>query len=230
MNPLFADLALVGAAYLVGATPFGYLAGRSAGKIDIRRHGSGNIGATNVGRVLGARWGLAVLALDVSKGLAAVALLPRLFVAPDGAHGAHWIVAAGLAAILGHMFSCWLKFRGGKGVATALGVVAWLAPWASLTSGAVFALTFLIWRFASLSSILAAAAFAVCEWAMLWPAPFSDENWSLAAFSLIVPALIIVRHRENILRLMRGEETRYSSKEQPTREKQKAAFDRDQQQ
>ncbi len=211
MNDLLAGLLLILAAYLVGATPFGYLAGRIVGKIDIRQHGSGNIGATNVGRVLGTRWGLVVFALDFCKGLLPVAVLPELFFGAGSPNEIHWRVAAGVATVLGHMFPCWLGFRGGKGVATALGVVAWLAPWATLAAAVIFALSFLIWRIISLASILGSLGFAVCQIALLWPALFTPQHWSLTAFSFLVPALILARHRSNIVRLMRGEENRYRS-------------------
>jgi glycerol-3-phosphate acyltransferase PlsY len=209
MNDLAPGLQLVALAYLTGSIPFGYLVGRLVGKIDIRQHGSGNIGATNVGRVLGSRWGFVVLALDLLKGLVPVAALPYLFVASGDPDRLHWQVAAGTATILGHMFPCWLGFRGGKGVATALGVVASLAGWATLGAAAMFGLSFAIWRIVSLSSILAALSFAACQVLRLWPELFTHERWSLTAFSLLVPALIIVRHRGNIARLWRGEELKY---------------------
>lgn len=211
-------LSLVVLAYLVGATPFGYLTGRLVGKIDIREHGSGNIGATNVGRVLGARWGIFVLLLDLLKGIGPVAGLPRLFVSDSDPAYLHWQVGAGIATVLGHMFPCWLGFRGGKGVATALGVVACLGGWATAIAAGVFALSFLIWRIVSLASILASLAFAASQIVLLWPALFSQEHWSLTAFSVLAPALIILRHRTNIARLLRGEEPKYqSSKGEPTK-------------
>lgn len=211
MNDFAPGLQLAALSYLVGATPFGYLTARIVKKIDIRQHGSGNIGATNVGRVLGNRWGAFVLTLDLLKGLVPVAVLSRLFVAADDPGFGHWQVAAGVATVLGHMFPCWLGFRGGKGVATALGVVAWLAPGSSALAAAIFGLTFLVSRIVSLASIVAALAFAVCQTVLLWPELLSQKNWSLMAFSFLVPALIIARHRSNIGRLMRGEEKRYGA-------------------
>lgn len=196
-------------AYLVGSLPFGYLTGRLVAGIDIRQHGSGNIGATNVGRVLGNKWGLFVLSLDFLKGLLSVAALSPLFLPPDSADRSHWQVAAGVAAIFGHMFPFWLRFRGGKGVATALGVVACLAPWPTAIAFVLFGVSFAFWRIMSLSSMLGALAFAISEVAWHWGNLFSAANWSLTVFSLAVPALIIVRHRANIVRLWRGQEKRY---------------------
>jgi glycerol-3-phosphate acyltransferase PlsY len=214
MNQLLAGLLLSSVAYLIGATPFGYLTGRVVKRIDIRQYGSGNIGATNVGRVLGTRWGLVVFVLDFCKGLLPVAVLPKLLelLSDNGSStGIHWSVAAGVATVLGHMFPIWLGFRGGKGVATALGVVAWLAPWATLAAASVFAVSFLAWRIISLASILGSLSFAVCQLALLRSALFSPQHLSLTVFSLLVPALILLRHRGNIARLMRGEEPRYRS-------------------
>ncbi|MGE5194361.1 MAG: glycerol-3-phosphate 1-O-acyltransferase PlsY [Deltaproteobacteria bacterium] len=215
MNDLAPGLQLLFLAYLIGATPFGYLTGRVVGKIDIRQHGSGNIGATNVGRVLGNQWGILVLALDLLKGLVPVAGLPHLLFAAGSSNRVHWQVAAGIATILGHMFPCWLGFRGGKGVATALGVVAYLGGWATVIAAGVFGLSFAVWRIVSLASILAALSFAVCQIVLLWPALFSEQHWSVTTFCLLIPALIIVRHRSNIRRLWRGEEPRYGSGKQP---------------
>lgn len=195
-------------AYLAGSIPFGLLTARLVAGVDIRTRGSGNIGATNVGRVLGTKWGLFVLALDALKGLLPVWLLPNLFVADECPH---LRVACGIATIVGHMFPCWLGFRGGKGVATSLGVVLVIAPWATAAAFAVFAVSFAAFRIVALSSILAAVSYGATQMASLWPAPFSQETWSLAAFGLAVPLLIIIRHRSNIGRLWRGEEPQFRS-------------------
>jgi glycerol-3-phosphate acyltransferase PlsY len=211
MNAWTSGLLAAGLAYLVGSIPFGYLTARVVRGIDIRQHGSGNIGATNVGRVLGSRWGIFVLALDLLKGLLPVWQFPASLFSEPETWGVHAAVAIGVATIVGHMAPCWLGFRGGKGVATALGVVLFLAPWASLISAGSFAITFAVWRIVSLSSIIAVLAFAAAELTLLWPDPFSKSKWSLAAFSLAVPLLIIIRHRSNIGRLLRGEEPRFRS-------------------
>lgn len=195
--------------YLAGSVPFGFLTAKLVAGIDIRQAGSGNIGATNVGRVLGGRWGMVVLALDALKGLLPVYFLPRLLLFPESGAFVHVQVLCGVATVLGHMFPCWLLFRGGKGVATAAGVVVVLAPWATLASVAVFIVCMALFRIVSLSSILAAIGFAACELVMLQPSPFSRETWSLGVFSLLVPLLIIYRHRGNLVRLARGEEPRF---------------------
>lgn len=211
MNAWTSGLLATGLAYLVGSIPFGYLTARVVRGIDIRQHGSGNIGATNVGRVLGSRWGIFVLVLDLLKGLLPVWLFPELFFTDPTVSGTHAAVAVGVATIVGHMLPCWLGFRGGKGVATALGVVLVLALEASLVSAGSFAITFAIWRIVSLSSIIAVLAFAAAELTCFLPDPFTQSKWSLAAFSLAVPLLIIIRHRSNIRRLVRGEEPRFRS-------------------
>ncbi|TXT20602.1 MAG: glycerol-3-phosphate acyltransferase PlsY [Planctomycetota bacterium] len=201
---------LVGA-YLIGSVPFGLLVARVAKGIDIREHGSKNIGATNVTRVLGAKWGALCFVLDVLKGALPVCL-PKFILAANEPNHVHWQVAAGLLSILGHMFPIWLGFHGGKGVATALGVVAMLAPLATAITFGVFIACFAVTRIVSISSILSAVTFAVAQMYFLWPQPFRTGRWSIAVFSLAVPTLIIVKHRSNISRLLRGEEPRFGSK------------------
>lgn len=199
------------AAYLTGSVPFGLLTARYAKGIDIRREGSGNIGATNVGRVLGAKWGLCVLVLDAAKGIIPTALYPLAVLENGDPRILHIGVACGLCAVVGHMFPCWLRFRGGKGVATALGVVLVLEPGSTLIAFAGFAITFALWRIVSLSSVLAAIGFLIAVLWTLWPSPFSADTWSLATFAIAVPMLIIIRHRGNLARLLRGEEPRYQT-------------------
>ena len=206
MERPWAELATFVAAYLAGSVPFGLLIARLFRGIDIRAHGSGNIGATNVSRVLGAKWGIACLILDALKGLLPVLLIPRALVETNSASFQLLSVLAGVATIVGHMFPCWLGFRGGKGVATSLGVVLILGPWGSLAAFASFVLGMLVGRIVSLSSILAAVAFAITEMAVLQPDAFGAEKLPVSMFCLAIPALIIVRHRSNIRRLLRGEE------------------------
>jgi glycerol-3-phosphate acyltransferase PlsY len=208
MQPFFI---LVGS-YLAGSLPFGLIVARLAKGIDIREHGSKNIGATNVTRVLGPKWGALCFVLDVLKGALPIAI-PKLLFALDDPNRVHWLVAAGLLTILGHMFPIWLGFHGGKGVATALGVVVMLAnPISTAITFGAFVLCFAATRIVSISSITAAVTFVVAQFYFLWPHPFRAETWSIASFSLAVPTLIIVKHRSNIARLCRGEEPRFGRK------------------
>ncbi len=205
--------------YLAGSIPFGFLIGKAVKGVDLRKLGSGNIGATNAGRVLGKKWGLICLALDALKGLLPVAFLPRMFLAADDPAFPHFTVLAGVATIIGHMFPCWLGFRGGKGVATSLGVLAIISPWGLLVAAATFFGSFAIWRYVSLSSMLAALGFGIFEMARLKPSPFAETTWSNGLFAVMVPALIIIQHRTNIRRLLRGEELRFTSaKKEPINE------------
>ncbi len=207
--PLLVALTAV-AGYFAGALPFGYLTARFAAGIDIRQQGSGNIGATNIGRVLGPKWGILVLLLDCLKGLLPVLIMPS--VVPEFAETSaqHLQVLCGLCTIVGHMFPVWLRFCGGKGVATALGVVLAIGGWAALAAFVVFAISFGLSRIVSLSSMCAATTFAAVQMWLLYP--FAAETWSTGVFSLLVPALIIWRHRTNFARLLRGEEQKFRFK------------------
>jgi acyl phosphate:glycerol-3-phosphate acyltransferase len=196
-------------AYFAGSLPFGLIVARLFGGIDIRKEGSGNIGATNVARVLGAKYGALVLALDCVKGAVPTALLPVLLLSSDSPQRVHLAVLSGVAAILGHMFPCWLGFRGGKGVATALGVALVLAPLASAVALCVFVCSMAVTRIVSLSSMIGSCAYCGFEMWELSPKPFGETTWSLALFSTVVPILIIVRHRANVARLIRGTEPKF---------------------
>jgi glycerol-3-phosphate acyltransferase PlsY len=214
MNASIVGFIVVFLAYLIGSLPFGFLTARFAAGIDIREHGSKNIGATNVTRMLGKKLGLLVLLLDCLKGLLPAWLLAELFqsLTGDSANVLHIRVdvACGVATVVGHMFPCWLKFRGGKGVATALGVAGILSWQATLAAMVIFFVAFSFSRIVSLSSMLAAGGYAAAHLSMA-KAPFSTVEWSLTAFSLAVPALIVIRHRTNIVRLWRGEEPRFGA-------------------
>lgn len=195
--------------YLAGSIPFGLVTARLVAGTDIRKVGSGNIGATNVARTLGAKWGIVVLVLDALKGLLPVLFIPALFVSPDSPDFDHARVLSGIATIVGHMFPVWLGFRGGKGVATSLGVILVLGPWSTLAAVGAFALTFFVSRIVALSSIVAALAFGIAQFVQLGSAAFTREKWSLTAFSIAVPLLIIIRHRSNLGRIIRGEEKKF---------------------
>jgi glycerol-3-phosphate acyltransferase PlsY len=186
---------ILAAAYLLGGIPFGLILGRWVGGTDVRAQGSGNIGATNVARSLGWGAGALTLVLDAGKGAAAVAL-GRALLGPGG--GPAW---TGLAAIAGHVFPVYLRFRGGKGVATGWGVFLVLAPAAALLAAAIFGAVVVLVRRVSPGSIVAAASLPL----ML---AISGAAPALVKSSLASSALIIIRHRENIRNLLSGTEPR----------------------
>lgn len=215
MSYIFAGLI----AYLVGCTPVGLVVAWLVKGIDIRDVGSGNIGATNVGRHLGFRWFLVVFLLDGLKGLLPTLLLPMAFGVEGGENQFHLSTLCGAATILGHMFSVWLKFKGGKGVATTVGVILVIGPtaipWAFFIAFVIFMACFFTTRIVSLCSMLAATGFGITQTVLLWPI-FTVNNWSLSLFSLGIPALIIIQHRSNIARLLKGKEHRFSRKNHET--------------
>jgi glycerol-3-phosphate acyltransferase PlsY len=199
------------AAYLLGSIPTGYLLVRLFRQQDIRSIGSGNIGATNVLRSGGKGLGAATFLLDMLKGCSAVwlggflgaLLLPT---GPNTMRSAQAVAA--LCAVLGHMFPVWLRFRGGKGVATGFGVFLVAAPWAALAAISVFAIVLLLSRYVSLASILGAASFPVFAWfTVTGPRPPF-----YVAVQCAVALLIIVKHHQNIRRLLAGTETRFGAK------------------
>jgi len=194
-------------AFLIGSIPFSLYIARAVAGIDLRKHGSGNVGATNVARTVGWKWGIAALLLDATKGVLPTLLLPWLMSEPSPALF-HERTLCGAAAVMGHMFSPWLGFRGGKGVATALGVVAVLAPVATGCAFLVFVLTFIFSRIVALSSILAAVTYGVAEFLFRGDVLSSREGWGLGVFAVAIPLLIIFRHRSNLVRLWNGQETR----------------------
>ncbi|MBI4388991.1 MAG: glycerol-3-phosphate 1-O-acyltransferase PlsY [Nitrospinae bacterium] len=185
-------------AYLIGAIPCGVLIARSR-KIDIREHGSGNIGATNVARVIGKKEGALTLVGDCAKGTAAVALATHFLDSPFK------VAVAALMAFLGHLFSIFLKFKGGKGVATGLGIFLYLMPLAALSSMAVFAVVQGVSRYVSLSSILAAVSLPLFGIFYKMPPAFIYA-------SAIVSAMAIIKHHENIRRLLAGAESKFGEK------------------
>lgn len=184
--------------YLAGSIPFAFLLARRVG-IDVRRSGSGNVGAANVLRTTGTWRGVAAMALDVSKGVAAV-LLAQL----TGAAGA-MVAASGAAAVVGHIYPVWLRFRGGKGVAVAAGVFAMLAPAATAIAAALFVLIVWATRYVSLGSLAATVALPPIAW--LFGAPTSVVGAAAGTGSLIV-----FRHRTNLRRLVAGTERRMGAR------------------
>ncbi len=217
--PVILLLATVIGAYLIGAIPFGYLIGRWIGGIDIRRHGSGNIGATNVGRVLGWHLFAVVFALDFAKGAGPVLAAGWLYQhgldgsAPYGE--SDLAVWAGLMAILGHMWPVYLGFRGGKGVATSAGVITVLAPVPTLIALITWGVVVAVSRYVSAGSILAAVALCIAQIGYTWPRGFDQQNLSLTVFCVIAAGLIVVRHRANLVRLWRGTEPKFGQRHPP---------------
>lgn len=192
-------------AYLLGSIPFGFIAGVIAG-VDVRKHGSGNIGATNILRVLGKRYGYAVFVADLLKGLMAVRI--ALWLARFDPSKAYWIgILAAFFVVVGHSFPVWLRFRGGKGVAAAAGACLGLVPLVTLIAVVVWVVTFLIFRYVSLASIVAAVVLALAALLLGYAA-----DPVLLIFTCLIAALIILRHRSNIIRLFQGREPRFERK------------------
>ena len=209
MSFVAACAAVLGLGYLLGSMPWGLWLGRWFRGVDVREHGSRNLGATNVYRVLGPPLGLATLALDVLKGAAPVWAAAALPLGDAWPREREWLaVLAGGAAVAGHVWTCFAAFRGGKGVATTAGVLLALAPAAFGIFLAVFVVTVAATRYVSLGSTLGALAFVL---ALGWLAPAGPRSpafWLGALLALVV----IVRHRENLRRVLRGEERRFSLK------------------
>jgi len=188
-------------AYLLGATPTSYVAGRLGRGIDLRQHGSHNLGATNVYRVLGWRYAIPVGLIDVAKGVVPVAILG------PWSNGPAWFtVALGIAAVLGHMFSPYVRFRGGKGVATTAGVFLALAPLAVLISLAIWGATLWLSGYVSVGSLTVAVLFPL--WVRL-TAP--GEPYTLGA-AIVLALLLVYTHRANIRRLREGTENRFRTR------------------
>jgi glycerol-3-phosphate acyltransferase PlsY len=207
MPPLPALLISVAIGYFSGALPWGLWLGRWFRGVDVRTLGSGNLGATNVYRTLGAGLGIATMVLDMLKGALPVWALGATPLAASFPGGAEWCrLAVGFSAIAGHVWTVFAGFKGGKGVATAGGVVLALSPFAFLVSAGVFVGTVALTRYISLGSILGAVTFAVTL-AVRSPAGVASPTF---AFGALVALLVVARHKENIARLMRGEERRFA--------------------
>lgn len=199
------DFIMIVFAYLCGSIPFAQIMFYIVRRDDIRKYGSGNVGATNVARNVGMIPGIVTLLLDVFKGWLPVAACAWVGIAPDS-----WTVAfAAIAALLGHMFPVWLGFRGGKGVATAVGVFLAINGMVLLCALAMFVIVMIITRIVSLSSIIAAATFAVCAF-LLGPSLGMALNLQIGA--LVAVILIIAKHHQNIARLLAGTEKKFGMK------------------
>lgn len=203
-------------AYILGSVPFGFLIAKSHGH-DLRKIGSGNIGATNTGRILGKKWGIICMVLDSLKGLIPMLIMKTHVSSPPTVSELGVWLAVGCAAVIGHVFPVFLKFKGGKGVATSLGMVIGLYPYYTLAGVVALAVWIgfvLITKYVSLASIASAAVFPVAliiaisvfkswEFSNLWP---------LLVVSVVMSLLVIVRHAENIKRLLEGSETKVLEK------------------
>ena len=187
-------------AFFLGAVPFGKIIAWYAAGVDIARQGSGNIGATNVARYMGVKWGLLTLFLDALKGFVPVFLFSHLF--PEQPLGPSLV---GLCALLGHQFSPFLRFRGGKGVSTALGVYLAIAPGLCILGLALFILTVCVWDFISLGSMISACAIPLLLLASGKPA-------ATAAVAAVMAVLVCIKHRDNIGRLANGQERKWRNK------------------
>lgn len=181
--------------YLIGAVPVGVVLAKRLRGVDLRRLGSGNPGAANAYRTAGLTMALLVMGADVAKGAGTVALAARLSDGPAAP------IVAGVAAIVGHIYPVWLRFRGGKGVATAAGAFAMLAPWAMALAAAVFVITVWMTRYVSLGSVIATAALPPL-------ALVTGASWAVVVGGAIAAALIVVRHRSNLARIHAGTERR----------------------
>jgi acyl phosphate:glycerol-3-phosphate acyltransferase len=209
-------IALLIASYLLGAVPFGLLIASAHG-IDLRKVGSGNIGATNLSRALGKKWAYLCFVLDLAKGLLPTIAAGFLLNDIQGATGLWARLAVGCAAVAGHIFPVYLRFKGGKGVATSFGVAIGLWPYYTLCAGVVllvWVIFLLIWRYVSLASLAASVAFPIVlvvaialipDWEMA-------KLWPLLTVAIFIPVLVFIRHRENISRLLAGTESRVFQK------------------
>ena len=218
MNQTAAYLAAAVAAYLVGSVPFGFWIARARG-VDLRAVGSGNIGAANVSRALGRYWGTIVLMLDLLKGFVPTCgvMLGQVHLRERGLLPVLMGVVVGLGCILGHNFTIFLKFRGGKGVATSAGVFLVLAAEALFVSLAVYVLARVVFKYFSLASILAAASLPVAAiWIPKWITWGDPMKWEgglpVVCFSVLAAGMVIARHHQNIRRLIAGTEPNVSSK------------------
>ena len=192
------------AAYILGSVPFGKIIAKRVADIDITKQGSRNIGATNVARVLGVKWGIITLILDMLKGFVPLFLFSNVF--PDGTpYREIGLVGTGLSALLGHQFPVFLRFRGGKGVATALGVYLAIAPFSCFASLIIFILVVFLWDMVSLGSMISMSTVPVFLFIF-------EESQALVVGSIIVAALICLKHKENIERLIKGEERKWSNR------------------
>ena len=190
--------------YLAGSIPFSYIAGKAFAGIDLREHGSGNLGASNTFRFLGAKIAIAVLVADVAKGFLPVRFAPVL--AAGSSIPDHWLMlVAGFFTVIGHMFSVFVRFSGGKGIATTAGAFLAIAPWALAIGFGVWSLVMATTRIVSLASLTAAVALPLVV-LLVNQVGLANYHWSVFALSVTVMIVVLVKHRSNIKRLLAGQE------------------------
>ena len=203
---------LIIGAYLLGSIPTALIIASSHGK-DLRSIGSGNLGATNLSRALGRKWGFFCFCLDALKGLAPMSIAAGLISSPTGIDELFLTLGVAVAAVLGHVFPVYIKFKGGKGVATSFGVALGLWPYytaCALCAVVVWVIVVFLKRYISLASIVASVAFTVALVAAIAfiPAWSFADLWPLLIVAVVIPVMVIVRHRENIKRIMAGTESK----------------------
>jgi glycerol-3-phosphate acyltransferase PlsY len=195
---------LVIIAYLIGSIPTSVWVSKYVFDIDIRNYGSGNAGATNTFRVLGSKWGSFVMLVDVSKGVLATSLyILTPFYLTDELARTNFMIILGMASVIGHIFPIWAEFRGGKGVATILGMAIAIQPLVAVLCLVVFALTLITTRFVSLSSMLAGVAFMVLILFI-----FNERETLYRLFAIIVALMVVITHQKNISRILKGTESK----------------------
>jgi acyl phosphate:glycerol-3-phosphate acyltransferase len=198
------ELLLIITAYLIGSIPTALIISKSIFDIDIREYGSGNMGATNTFRVLGAKYGTIVMVGDMLKGIFAVALYNLLpYYLTNELDRTNLMIGLGMAAVVGHIYPVWAQFRGGKGVATLFGMLLAIQPVVAVSCVGVFLLVLFLTRYVSLSSILAGVALPIC---VLWI--YNEKEVFYRVFAVAVAALIVLTHQKNIGRLLKGNESR----------------------
>ena len=198
-------LLLIISAYLIGSIPTAYWIGKWFFNIDIREHGSKNMGASNTFRVLGSVWGIIVLIIDMGKGIAAVQLAHAVESFDWlGSESSFWKLLFGLVAVGGHIFPIFAGFKGGKGVATLFGVVLAIQPWTALISVAAFGIVVFLTKYISLGSIIAVIVFAGCVWFAV-----QETNVYMRWFSIVAALLVVLMHWTNIKRLLAGTENKF---------------------
>ena len=198
------EFLLIIIAYIIGSIPTALIISRKYFGIDIREYGSGNMGATNAFRILGSKYGTLIMVLDVLKGILAVGLFYLLpFYVSNEFERTNFMIALGLSAVIGHIFPVFADFKGGKGVATILGMLLAIQPIIALTCIGVFLVVLFLTRYVSLSSILGAIMLPIC---VLWI--WNEDEMTYRIFALLVAAMVIITHQKNISRIIKGAENR----------------------